>query len=113
MSNEEKNSVELELYEMGLPGQLVGKEVVDSLARKVGVVRSVKIRFFPLHVMVIIKGLGVEFSVNGTDIEAISKTIVKLNKPAKQANEIEIDDVYRLRDEIYAEMKTIFAKIRT
>ena len=113
MSSDEKSAVELELYEMGLPGQLVGKEVVDSLARKVGVVRNVKLRFFPLHLSIIIKGLGVEFSVNGNDIEAISKTIVKLSKPAKQANEIDIDDVFRLRDEIYTEMKTVFAKIRT
>ena len=110
--SEEKSPLELELYELALPGNLVGKEVVDSLARKVGIVRSVKLRFFPLRVAVIIKGMGVEFAVDAKDVEAISKSIVKLNKPAKQSEEIDLQDVYTIRDEIYSEIKTIFSKIQ-
>ena len=43
-------NVMAELYELSIPGQIIGKEVIDASARKIGVVRNVKLTFPPTKV---------------------------------------------------------------
>lgn len=99
-------TIEAELYELPAPGKLIGLEVIDSYARKVGIVRSVKIQFFPQKISIIVKGLGVEFTISAEEIKAIN-SVVNLKIPAKQADEIQLQDVERLRDEIFSEIKSL------
>ena len=67
----EAASIMAELYELSIPGQLIGKEVIDSSARKIGVIRNVKITFPPTKVNIIIKGLDVEFQLSFDSISTI------------------------------------------
>ena len=110
MENDHK-TLEIELYEPEMPGVLVGKEVVDSFARRVGIVRNIKLQFYPLNIILIVKGLGVEFSINIKDIEAIG-SVIRLKSPAKQSQEIDVTDVIKLRQEIISELKILFANLK-
>lgn len=111
MSQEKIKTIETELYELKMPGKLIGREVVDSIARKVGIVRSVKIQFYPLNIILIIKGMGVEFPVNIKEVEAIG-SVIRLANPAKQSEEIDVDEVIRLRQEIKSELKLLYANLK-
>lgn len=99
----EAASIMAELYELSIPGQLIGKEVIDSSARKIGVIRNVKITFPPTKVNVIIKGLDVEFQLSFDSIATIGG-VIQLKETIKQAEELEIRDVARLREEIANEI---------
>ena len=106
MSHEKTNEREAELYELKMPGEFIGKEVIDSEARKIGIVRSVRLKLVPLEVSLIIKGIEVEFPVNAKDIDVVG-SLIKLKIPAKHSEEIEIQDVINLREEIFTEMKAL------
>lgn len=92
-----------ELYELKMPGQFIGKEVIDASARKIGIVRNIKLTFPPPGIEVIIKGLDVEFPLPMESIANIGG-VVQLKETVKQAEELEIRDVARLRDEIANEI---------
>ncbi len=107
----EQNTIETELYELTMPGKLMGREVVDSMARKVGLVRNIKIQFYPLNIILVVKGVGVEFIINIKEVEAIG-TVIRLKNPAKQTEEIDVDDVIRLRQEISSELKMLYSTLK-
>ena len=46
-TKEPKASIEAELYELSMPGRLIGKEVLDNRARRIGIVRSIRIALHP------------------------------------------------------------------
>ncbi|MHA1125239.1 MAG: hypothetical protein ACTSO7_11785 [Candidatus Heimdallarchaeota archaeon] len=92
-----------ELYELSIPGQLIGKEVIDASARKIGVVYNVKLTFPPANVRIVIKGLDVEFQLSIDSIATIGG-VVQLKETIKQAEELEIRDVARLREEIASDI---------
>ncbi len=94
---------ETELYELVMPGKLIGKAIVDGAARLVGIVRSVKITVPPIQVDIIAKGTEIEFPINTTDIVAVGG-IVQLKNVIREAEEIAIDDIIRLREEIKSEI---------
>ncbi len=99
----ESASMMAELYELSIPGQLIGKEVIDASARKIGVVRNVKLTFPPAKINVIIKGLDVEFQIPMDSILTVGG-VVQLKEAINQAEELEIRDVARLREEIAKEI---------
>ena len=99
----ESQNVMAELYELSIPGQIIGKEVIDASARKIGVVRNVKLTFPPTKINVIIKGLDVEFQLSFDSIATVGG-VVQLKETIKQAEELEIRDVARLREEIANEI---------
>ncbi|MFW9922545.1 MAG: PRC-barrel domain-containing protein [Candidatus Thorarchaeota archaeon] len=101
----EATNVMAELYELSIPGQIIGKEVIDASARKIGVVRNVKLTFPPTKVNVIIKGLDVEFQLPFDSISTVGG-VVQLKETIKQAEELEIRDVARLREEIANEISS-------
>ena len=94
---------ETELYELVMPGKLIGKAIVDGAARLVGIVRSVKLSVPPIRVDIIAKGMEIEFPINTTDIVAVGG-IVQLKNVIREAEEVAIDDIIRLREEIKSEI---------
>ncbi|MEM2134597.1 MAG: hypothetical protein Q6366_006475 [Candidatus Freyarchaeota archaeon] len=100
---------ESELYELVIPGQLVGKVVVDSAARMVGIIRSIRLSLPPLRVELIIKGLEVEFPVDVSNVAAVG-SVVQLKNVAKEAETVELRDVQRLRKELIEEIRQIIGK---
>ena len=106
MSPEKPNEREAELYELKMPGEFIGKEVINSEARKIGIVRSVRLKLVPLEVSLIVKGIEIEFPVNAKDVEVVG-SLIKLKIPAKYSEEIEIQDVINLREELFTEMKAL------
>ena len=102
-SKEAIAQAETELYELVMPGKLIGKAIVDGAARLVGIVRSVKLSVPPVRVDIIAKGMEIEFPINTTDIVAVGG-IVQLKQVIREAEEIAIDDIIRLREEIKSEI---------
>ncbi|MFQ5821606.1 MAG: hypothetical protein ACE5I5_16605 [Candidatus Heimdallarchaeota archaeon] len=102
-SKDELARAETELYELIMPGKLIGKAIVDGAARLVGIVRSVKLSVPPVRVDIIAKGMEIEFPINTTDIVAVGG-IVQLKNVISEAEEIAIDDIIRLREEIKSEI---------
>jgi len=100
---QETANVMAELYELRIPGQLIGKEVIDASARKIGIVRNVKLTFPPAKISIILKGLDIEIQLPIDSIATIGG-VVQLKETIKQAEELEIRDVARLRDEIAREI---------
>jgi len=70
-------SVEAELYELSMPGRLLGKEVLDNRARRIGIVRSIRIALNPTRSELIVKGAEVEFPVDFSKVDAVG-TVVQL-----------------------------------
>ncbi len=99
----ESQSILAELYELRMPGQLIGKEVIDSSARKIGIIRNIKLTFPPAKVLIIIKGLDIEIQLPIDSILTVGG-VVQLKEAIKQAEELEIRDVARLRDEVAKEV---------
>ncbi len=95
---------ESELYELIIPGQLVGKVVVDSAARMVGIIRSIRVSLPPLRVELVIKGLEVEFPIDVSNVNAVG-SVVQLKNVAKEAETVELRDVQRLRKELIEEIR--------
>ena len=108
---------ETEFYEMTVPGKLIGKEIIDSEARRIGLCHSIKMRFFmdkkqglKNEVFLVVKGLGIEFNIPMEDVDLIGN-VIKLKVPAKQAEEIAARDVIRLQEDIAGEIRARASKI--
>jgi sporulation protein YlmC with PRC-barrel domain len=98
-------SIEAELYELSMPGRILGKEVLDSRARRIGIVRSIRIALHPTRTELIVKGAEVEFPVDFSKIENIG-TVVQLNSVVNDAEELEIHDVVRLQKEVLDDIRS-------
>lgn len=94
---------EAEVYELQMPGNIVGKEVIDGSARRIGIVRSMRITLPPGKVELQVKGLGVELPVDVSNIAAVGN-VIQLSNTVKEAEEISITDVKRLREETWKEV---------
>lgn len=108
---------ETEVYEMMVPGTLVGKEIIDSDARRIGVCRSIKIRFpqnkkneLKHALFLVIKGLDIEFDVSIDDVEVIGN-IIKLKIPARQADDLQVADVLRIQEDIAGEIRARASRV--
>lgn len=99
----DSTNIMAELYELRIPGELIGKEVIDASARKIGIVRNVKLTFPPPNLNIIIKGLDIEIPLPVDSIATIGG-VVQLKETIKQVEELEIRDVARLREEIANEI---------
>ena len=99
VTEETMPSIEAELYELSMPGRLLGKEVLDNRARRIGIVRSIRISLHPTRSELIVKGAEVEFPVDFNSIDTVG-TVVQLNSVVKEAEEIEVHDVIRLQKEV-------------
>ena len=108
LGKKDKNSpvIQTELYELNLPGELILKEVMDGSAKRVGVVRCVRLSF-PPKIELIVKGLDVEIPINFNDITNIG-TVIQLKSKIKVAEECDVNEVVRLRSEIQQEMKELY-----
>ncbi len=100
--------VELTLFEPIIPGELLGKEVIDAEARRVGIVRGIRLRYPPLKAFLIIRGKELEIDIPIDFIDQIGKTVVKVKKRI-DLDEITAEDVIilmnELKREIAAELK--------
>ncbi len=97
--------IELTLFEPIIPGELLGKEVIDSEARRVGIIRGIKIKYPPLKAMLIIRGKELEVDVPIEYIEQVGKTVVKVKKRI-DLDEITAEDVIVLTNELRKEIIT-------
>ncbi len=93
-----------EVYELQIPGNIVGKEVIDGSARRIGIVRSLRITIPPGKIELQVKGLGVELPIDVANIAAVGN-VIQLTKTVKEAEEISIADVQRLRSETWKEIQ--------
>ncbi len=100
---------EAEVYELQMPGHIVGKEVIDGSARRIGIVRSLRVTLPPGKVELQVKGLGVELPVDVTNISAVGN-VIQLSNTVKEAEEISIADVQRLREETWKEVQGLIIR---
>jgi sporulation protein YlmC with PRC-barrel domain len=100
---------EAEVYELQMPGNIVGKEVIDGSARRIGIVRSLRIMLPPGKIELQVKGLGVELPVDVSNITAVGN-VIQLSNTIKEAEEISITDVQRLREEIWKEVQGLIIR---
>ena len=100
--------IEITLFEPIIPGELLGKEVIDSEARRVGIIRGIKIKYPPLKAMLIIRGKELEIDIPIDYVEQIGKTVVKVKKRI-DLDEITAEDVITLTNEL---KKEIVAELR-
>jgi sporulation protein YlmC with PRC-barrel domain len=100
---------EAEVYELHMPGNIIGKEVIDGSARRIGIVRSLRITLPPGKVELQVKGLGVELPVDVTNITAVGN-VIQLSNTVKEAEEISITDVQRLREETWKEVQGLIMR---
>ncbi|MHA2053721.1 MAG: hypothetical protein ACXACP_08180 [Candidatus Hodarchaeales archaeon] len=108
----QQTDLDLELYELVFPGQLIGKAVIDSEARMVGVIRNIRFQIPSSSVSLIVKGLDTEFNVKADNIQAVGN-VVQLNVRIKHTEPIEVNDVIRLRSEIQDEINHFFQVLQS
>ncbi|MGQ4833226.1 MAG: hypothetical protein ACP6IS_04930 [Candidatus Asgardarchaeia archaeon] len=107
-----ENPIEIELYELEtMPGILLGRVVIDSKARMVGIVRSIRVTIPSFKVELIIKGLDVEIPVDAQSVEAVGN-VVKLKVPMESIDSIEIEDIIKLQRELFEEIKDRILRIK-
>ncbi|MFX1513974.1 MAG: hypothetical protein ACFFCQ_15450 [Promethearchaeota archaeon] len=104
----ESSSVETELYEVNVPGKFIGKAVIDSNARMIGIARSLRIRIPGGIPEIMVKGLDVEFPIKVESIIAVGG-IIQMDTPLKNVEEVDINDILQLREEIREEIEAIFS----
>jgi sporulation protein YlmC with PRC-barrel domain len=98
-------SIEAELYELSMPGRILGKEVIDSRAKRIGIVRSIRIALHPTRSELIVKGAEVEFPIDFSKVETVG-TVVQLNTVVKDSEELEIHDIVRLQKEVLDDIRS-------
>jgi len=98
-------TLDVVLYETTIPGELQGKEVIDADAKKIGVVRGVRVRFPPLRVLIIIRGKDFETEVPIESIEKIGKNVIKLRSKI-DLEEVTPEEVITLIRELKHELLT-------
>lgn len=104
---EERKLTEIELYELIVPGKILGKEVVDASAKRIGIVRSIRLSLSTLPQIkaeIVVKGLEVEFPVDIEHIQAVGD-IVQLKTVIKEARGVDVREVMSLRKKILEEIK--------
>jgi hypothetical protein len=100
-----RSVTEAELYEVMMPGRLVGRAVIDGAARIVGIVRSIRIALPGPRVELIVKGLDVEFPVDVKTVSAVGN-VIQLQTVIKDAEVVELNDIARLRKELWEEIRS-------
>lgn len=101
------------MYELSVPGKILGKEVVDASAKRIGIVRSIRLSLSALPQIkaeIFIKGLEVEFPVDIENIQAVGD-IVQLKTVIKEARGVDVREVMSLRKKILEEIKAYIANI--
>ena len=109
-SPEDKRSLaEAEMYELAMPGRgrLIGRAVIDAGAKIVGIVRSIKIILPEFRAELMVKGLDVEFPVDAKNISTVGN-VVQLQNSIKDAEAVELEDIGRLRKELWEEIRSYF-----
>lgn len=104
-SSDPMPSIEAELYELSMPGRILGKEVIDSRAKRIGIVRSIRIALHPTKSELIVKGAEVEFPIDFSKVETVG-TVVQLNTVVKDSEELEIHDIVRLQKEVLDDIRS-------
>ncbi len=110
---EERKFTEIELYELIVPGKILGKEVIDASAKRIGIVRSIRLSLQTLPQIkaeIVVKGLEVEFPVDIENIQAVGD-IVQLKTIIKEARGVDVREVMSLRKKILEEIKAYIANI--
>ncbi|MCD6513453.1 MAG: hypothetical protein ACTSSP_08350 [Candidatus Asgardarchaeia archaeon] len=101
----ENAEYEVELYELdNIPGVLLGRIVIDSKARMVGIVRNIRITIPTFKVELVIKGIDVEIPVDVQNIDAVGN-VVRLKVPMESIDTVEIEDIIKLQKELNEEIK--------
>ncbi len=96
-----------------MPGKILGKEVVDASAKRIGIVRSIRLSLSNLPQIkaeIVIKGLEVEFPVDIENVQAVG-SVVQLKTFIKEAREVDVREVMSLRKKILEEIKAYIANI--
>ena len=108
---------ETEFYELAVPGRFVGKEIIDSEARRVGICHSMKFHVasdkkgdLKTNLVLVVKGLDIEFDISIDDVEIIGN-VIKLKILARQADELHVRDVIRIQEEIAGEIRARASRI--
>ena len=96
---------EAELYELSMPGRILGKEVLDNRSRRIGIVRSIRIALHPTRSELIVKGAEVEFPVDFSKVETVG-TVVQLSSSIPDAEELEVHDIIRLQKEVLDDIRS-------
>ena len=94
------------MYELIVPGKILGKEVVDASAKRIGIVRSIRLSLSALPQIkaeIVVKGLEVEFPVDIDNIQNVGN-VIQLKNPVREAEDIEVKTVLMLRDELAEEV---------
>lgn len=112
-----QDAFETEVYELAVPGRLIGKEIIDAEARRIGICRSVKIKFsgdkktgLKYELFLTVKGLDVEFDIPLTDVDIIGN-VIKLKMVARQADDLPVRDVIRLQEDVAGEIRARASRI--
>jgi hypothetical protein len=100
-----RSVTEAELYELMMPGRLVGRAVIDGGARIVGIVRSIRIALPGPRIELVVKGLDVEFPVDVRNVSAVGN-VIQLQNLLKDAEVVELNDIARLRKELWEEIRS-------
>jgi len=94
-----------EVVELKFPGELIGKEVIDSNARRIGVVKRILVVIPQMSIRMIVQGKGEqELPISEEDIAKVSG-LIQLNKSYEKLEEIDVGEVSKLRVKIFREIQ--------
>ncbi len=100
-----------EVVELKFPGELMGKEVIDSNARRIGVVKRILLVMPQMTVRMIVQGKGdQELPISSEDIAKVSG-LIQLNKSYEKLEEIDVGEVSKLRVKIFREIQEKLKKL--
>ncbi|MHA1229059.1 MAG: hypothetical protein ACTSRP_00335 [Candidatus Helarchaeota archaeon] len=106
MTKKKQPLYQVEFYESNFPGKLVGKEVIDKDSRRLGLVKSIRLEYFPWRVSLMVRGINIEIPVELSEVSSIG-TVIQLKTKITAMPELGVTDVMRLRNEIKEELKDL------
>ncbi|MCD6491134.1 MAG: PRC-barrel domain-containing protein [Candidatus Njordarchaeia archaeon] len=106
MKKADINEIDIVLFEPIIPGTLIGKEVIDNNARRLGIVKGIRLKYPPLKLFLVVRGKDSEENIPFDSIDKIG-TIIKL-KTSITKDEIAIHEVLMILENIRKEISSLF-----
>jgi len=100
-----ESHITVDLYETRFPGKLAGKEVIDPDARRLGIVKCLRIRMSPspLRLFLVVRNKDIDIEVPFEYVEKIGKNIIKLRRKV-DVEEVSVDEALKIIEDIKSEI---------
>ncbi|MHA1615793.1 MAG: PRC-barrel domain-containing protein [Candidatus Njordarchaeales archaeon] len=95
----------VDLYEIKFPGKIVGKEVIDQEAKRLGIVKNIRLKTPPLRLFLVVRNKDIDVEIPFEHVDKIGKNIIKLRK-VMDVEELSVEEAIKILENVKTEIIT-------